>query len=75
MELTKPSCAATGYDADDLRMRFFERLSKTGRLDAELLGRAHVEPGGLLRQVEDAMNHLPSPFDLLGRRGSLARSL
>ncbi len=24
------------YDAEDLRMRFFERLSRTGRLDAEL---------------------------------------
>jgi hypothetical protein len=24
------------YDADDLRMRFFERLSRTGKLDAEL---------------------------------------
>lgn len=24
------------YDADDLRMRFFERLSRTGRLDTEL---------------------------------------
>jgi hypothetical protein len=24
------------YDADDLRLRFFERLSKTGRLDSEL---------------------------------------
>jgi len=38
-------------DADDLRMRFFERLSRTGRLVAELVGSARGGCGSACRPM------------------------
>ena len=63
------------YDADDLRMRFFERLSKTGRLDAELSVVRTSNPGRLRRQVGGRDESISRRRSIAGRRGSLARSL
>jgi lipopolysaccharide biosynthesis regulator YciM len=53
------------YDADDLRMRFFERLSKTGRLDAELSVVRTSNPAAYSGKWEDAMNQSPVAVRLL----------
>jgi hypothetical protein len=53
------------YDADDLRMRFFERLSKTGRLDAELSVVRTSNPSAYAGKWDDAMNQSPAAVRLL----------
>ncbi|MGA3205804.1 MAG: hypothetical protein ABSF12_25190, partial [Bryobacteraceae bacterium] len=53
------------YDAEDLRMRFFERLSKTGRLDAELSVVRTSNPAAFAGKWEDAMNQSPAAVRLL----------
>jgi len=53
------------YDAEDLRMRFFERLSKTGRLDAELSVVRTSNPAASAGKWEDAMNQSPAAVRLL----------
>lgn len=53
------------YDAGDLRMRFFERLSKTGRLDAELSVARTSNPAASAGKWEDAMNQSPAAVRLM----------
>jgi Flp pilus assembly protein TadD len=53
------------YDAEDLRMRFFERLSKTGRLDAELSIVRTSNPSATAGKWDDAMNQSPAAVRLL----------
>ncbi len=53
------------YDAEDLRMRFFERLSRTGRLDAELAVVRTSNPAASAGKWDDAMNQSPSAVRLL----------
>jgi hypothetical protein len=53
------------YDADDLRMRFFERLSKTGRLDAELSVVRTSNPAAYAGKWDDAINQSPVAVRLL----------
>ena len=53
------------YDADDLRMRFFERLSRTGRLDAELSVVRTSNPAAYAGKWDDAMNQSPVAVRLL----------
>jgi hypothetical protein len=53
------------YDADDLRMRFFERLSKTGRLDAELSVVRTSNPSAYAAKWDEAMNQSPAAVRLL----------
>ncbi len=53
------------YDAEDLRMRFFERLSKTGRLDAELSVVRTSNPSASASKWEEAMNQSPATVRLL----------
>jgi Flp pilus assembly protein TadD len=53
------------YDADDLRMRFFERLSKTGRLDAELSVVRTSNPSASAAKWDEAMNQSPAGVRLL----------
>jgi hypothetical protein len=53
------------YDAEDLRMRFFERLSKAGRLDAELSVVRTSNPAATAGKWEDAMNQSPAAVRLL----------
>ncbi len=53
------------YDAEDLRMRFFERLSKTGRLDAELSVVRTSNPAASAGRWDEAMNQSPAAVRLL----------
>lgn len=53
------------YDAEDLRMRFFERLSRTGRLDAELSLVRTSNPAASAGKWDDAMNQSPAAVRLL----------
>jgi cellulose synthase operon protein C len=53
------------YDAEDLRMRFFERLSKTGRLDAELSVVRTSNPSASGAKWDEAMNQSPAAVRLL----------
>jgi Flp pilus assembly protein TadD len=53
------------YDADDLRMRFFERLSKAGRLDAELSVVRTSNPAAVAGKWDEAMNQSPAAVRLL----------
>ncbi len=53
------------YDAEDLRMRFFERLSRTGRLDAELSVVRTSNPAATAGKWDDAMNLSPAAVRLL----------
>lgn len=53
------------YDAEDLRMRFFERLSKTGRLDAELSVVRTSNPSASAGKWDEAMNQSPAAVRLL----------
>jgi len=53
------------YDADDLRMRFFERLSRLGRLDAELAVVRTSNPAASAGKWEEAMNQSPAAVRLL----------
>ncbi len=53
------------YDAEDLRMRFFERLSKTGRLDAELSVVRASSPAAHAGKWDEAMNQSPAVVRLL----------
>jgi len=53
------------YDAEDLRMRFFERLSKLGRLDAELSVVRTSNPSAYAGKWDDAMNQSPVAVRLL----------
>ena len=53
------------YDADDLRMRFFERLSKTGRLDIELSLVRTSNPSATAAKWDEAMNQSPAAVRLL----------
>jgi len=53
------------YDAEDLRMRFFERLSKTGRLDAELSVVRTSNPAASAGKWDEAMNQSPAAVRLL----------
>jgi hypothetical protein len=53
------------YDAEDLRMRFFERLSKTGRLDAELSVVRTSNPAAFGGKWDEAMNQSPAAVRLL----------
>ena len=52
-------------DAEDLRMRFFERLSKTGRLDAELSIVRTSNPAASTGKWEDATNQSPATVRVL----------
>ncbi len=53
------------YDAEDLRMRFFERLSRTGRLDTELSIVRTSNPSATAGKWDDAMNQSPAAVRLL----------
>jgi cellulose synthase operon protein C len=53
------------YDADDLRTRFFEHLSKTGRLDAELSIVRTSNPSAFAGKWDDAMNQSPAAVRVL----------
>jgi hypothetical protein len=53
------------YDAEDLRMRFFERLSKLGRLDGELSVVRTSNPSAYAGKWDDAMNQSPAAVRLL----------
>jgi hypothetical protein len=53
------------YDAEDLRMRFFERLSKLGRLDTELSVVRTSNPSAYAGKWDDAMNQSPVAVRLL----------
>lgn len=53
------------YDAEDLRMRFFERLSRTGRLDVELSVVRTSNPAASAGKWDDAMNQSPAAVRLL----------
>jgi cellulose synthase operon protein C len=53
------------YDAEDLRMRFFERLSRTGRLDAELAVVRTSNPAAYAGKWDDAINQSPAAVRLL----------
>src|SRR5580692_6383461 len=53
------------YDAEDLRMRFFERLSKTARLDAELSIVRTSNPAASAGKWDEAMNQSPAAVRLL----------
>lgn len=53
------------YDAEDLRMRFFERLSRLGRLDAELSVVRTSNPSAYAGKWDDAMNQSPAAVRLL----------
>ena len=53
------------YDAEDLRMRFFERLSKTGRLDAELSVVRTSNPSAFAGKWDEAMTQSPAAVRLL----------
>ena len=53
------------YDAEDLRMRFFERLSKAGRLDAELSIVRTRESRRIGRQVGRCDEQSPAAVRLL----------
>jgi Flp pilus assembly protein TadD len=53
------------YDAEDLRMRFFERLSRTGRLDAELSLIRTSNPAASAGKWDEAVNQSPAAVRLL----------
>lgn len=53
------------YDAEDLRMRFFEHLSKAGRLDAELSVVRTSNPAATAGKWDEAMNQSPAAVRLL----------
>lgn len=53
------------YDADDLRMRFFERLSRTGRLDTELSVVRTSNPSAYAGKWDEAMDQSPAAVRLL----------
>ncbi len=53
------------YAAEDLRMRFFERLSRTGKLDAELAALRAANPAASAGRWPDAMNQNPAVVRLL----------
>ena len=53
------------YDAEDLRMRFFERLSRTGRLDAELSVVRTSNPAASGGRWQEAMDQSPAAVRML----------
>ncbi|HLX46507.1 MAG TPA: hypothetical protein VKR43_23830, partial [Bryobacteraceae bacterium] len=53
------------YDAEDLRARFFERLSRTGRLEAELSVVRTSNPSAAAGQWSQAMDQSPAAVRML----------